>query len=77
MSKKVSFEIDHETAARITALYLKDYAGYMKKELKEWKKNPKTDSNPDGKWLHPEDETGNIRRIELINEILKDFEIPC
>jgi hypothetical protein len=65
--------IDSETADRITALNLKDYASYLKKELKKWKKNPKTDSNPDGYWLHPEDVAGNIRRIEAIEFILKDF----
>lgn len=69
--------IDGETADRITALNLKDYRNYLKKELKEWKKNPKTDSNPNGYWLHPEDVAGNIRRIEALDLIIKDFvEVP-
>ena len=65
--------IDGETADRITSLNLKDYRAYLKKELKQWKKNPKTDSNPDGYWLHPEDVAGNIRTIEALDLIIKHF----
>ena len=69
--------IDGETADRITALTLRDYRAYLKKELKQWKKNPKTDENPNGYWLHPEDVTGNIRRIEAINLIISNYiEVP-
>jgi len=71
--KKGSLEIDGETADRITALNLKDYRAYLKKELAQWKKNPKTDENPDGYWLHPEDVSGNMRRIEALNLIINDF----
>lgn len=56
--------IDFETANRITVLTLKDYAKYLKKELRQFKK---------GEWLHPEDVAGNIKRIEAIEFILKDF----
>jgi hypothetical protein len=65
--------IDGETADRITSLNLKDYRAYLKKELKQWKKNPKTDSNPDGHWLHPEDVAGNIRTIEALDLIISHF----
>jgi len=65
--------IDGETADRITSLNLKDYRAYLKKELKMWKKNPKTDSNPDGYWLHPEDVAGNIRTIEALDLIISHF----
>ena len=34
------------------------------KELKEYKK---------GRWLHPEDVAGNIRRIEALDLIIKDY----
>lgn len=66
-------EIDGETADRITVLNLKDYRAYLKKELAEWKKNPRTDDNPKGVWMHPEDVGGNIRRIEALNLIIKDY----
>jgi hypothetical protein len=65
--------IDGETADRITSLNLKDYRAFLKKELAEWKKNPKTQDNPGGYWLHPDDVSGNMRRIEALNLIIKDF----
>jgi len=69
--------IDGETADRITALNLRDYRSYLKKELAQWKKNPKTEDNPKGFWLHPEDVSGNILRIEALNLIINDFiEVP-
>ena len=71
MSKKI--ELDGEAADRITVLNLQDYRTYLKKELAQWKKNPKTDSNPDGYWLHPEDVSGNIQTIEALNLVIKHF----
>lgn len=71
MTKKI--ELDGEAADRITVLNLKDYRAYLKKELAQWKKNPRTDSNPDGYWLHPEDVSGNIRVIEALNLVIKQF----
>jgi hypothetical protein len=65
--------IDGETADRITSLNLKDYRAYLKKELAQWKKNPKTETNPDGYWLHPEDVAGNIRAIEALSLVIKHF----
>jgi hypothetical protein len=73
MAKNIDITLDGETADRITAINLRDYRAYLKQELKEWKKNPKTDDNPDGFWLHPEDVSGNILRIEALNLIIKDF----
>jgi hypothetical protein len=73
MSKTKQITLDGEAADRITVLNLKEYRGYLKKELKDWKKNPKTDSNPNGYWLHPEDVTGNIQTIEALNLIIKHF----
>ena len=67
-------ELDIETADKIAVLSLKNYRDCLKKELREWKKNPKSESNPTGYWLHPNDVVGNTRRIKLIEELLKDFE---
>ena len=66
-------ELDGETADRITVLNLKEHRAFFKKELEEWKKNPRTDSNPKGYWLHPEDVENNTRAIEAINVLLKQF----
>jgi len=71
MSRKI--ELDGEAADRITVLNLQDYRAYLKKELTQWKKNPRTDSNPDGYWLHPEDVSGNIQTIEALNLVIKHF----
>ena len=71
MNRKI--ELDGEAADRITVLNLQDYRAYLKKELAQWKKNPKTDSNPDGHWLHPEDVSGNIQTIEALNLVIKHF----
>jgi hypothetical protein len=56
--------LDGDAADRITVCNLKDYRNYLKKELREYKK---------GKWLHSEDVAGNIRRVEALNLIIKDF----
>jgi hypothetical protein len=73
MAKNLEITLDGETADRITAINLRDYRAYLKKELAAWKKNPRTEDNPDGQWLHPEDVSGNILRIEALNLIIKDF----
>ena len=73
MSKTKQLTIDGETADRITVLNLQDYRAYFKKELAQWRRNPQTVDNPDGVWLHPDDVTGNLRRIEALNLIINDF----
>ena len=65
--------IDGETADRITSMNLKDYRAYLKKELKLWKKNPKSDANPTGYWLHPEDVSGNMQTIAALDLIISHF----
>jgi len=74
MSKPKHYQwIDGETADRITSLRLKDYRASLKKDLKQWRKNPKTDTNPDGYWLHPEDVAGHIRTIAALDLIIGHF----
>jgi hypothetical protein len=65
--------LDGEAADRITVLNLKEHRSYLKKELSEWKKNPRTDTNPDGYWLHPEDVAINTRMIEALNTVIKHY----
>ena len=71
MSKKL--EIDVETADRITVLTLKEQRRYLKKELTEWKKNPRTAYQLDGYWLHPEDVSGNEIMIHHLDAVIKHF----
>ena len=75
MSKRVGpITLDGEAADRITLLNLKEYRSYLKKELADWKKNPRTDENPNGYWLHPEDVSGNIQVIQALNLVIKQYE---
>ena len=74
MSKRVGpITLDGEAADRITVLNLKEFRSYLKKELSDWKKNPKTEDNPGGYWLHPEDVVNNARVIEALNLVIKQF----
>lgn len=75
MSRRIGpITLDGDTADRITLLTLKEYRSYLKKELSDWKKNPKTDTNPGGYWLHPEDVTINTQVIEALNTVIKQYE---
>ena len=74
MSKRIGpITLDGETADRITLLNLKEYKSYLTKELTAWRKNPRTEDNPDGVWLHPEDVTGNTVAINALNLLIKHF----
>ena len=74
MSKRIGpITLDGETADRITLLNLKEYRSYLTKELSAWRKNPRTEDNPDGVWLHPEDVTGNTVAINALNLIIRHF----
>jgi len=74
MSKRVGpITLDGDAADRITLLNLKEYRSYLKSELVAWKKNPRTEDNPDGVWLHPEDVTGNTVAINALNLIIRHF----
>jgi hypothetical protein len=74
MTKRVGpITLDSDAADCITVLNLKEYRSYLKKELSEWKKNPRSETNPDGYWLHPEDVAGNTRLVEAMNTVIKYF----
>jgi len=74
MSKRIGpITLDGETADRITSLNLKDYRSYLKKELAEWRKNPRTEDNPEGVWMQPEDVTCNWATIAALDLIIKHF----
>ena len=74
MSKRVGpITLDGDAADRITVLNLKEYRGYLKKEMSDWKKNPRTDTNPNGYWLHPDDVANNVRVIEALNTVIKQY----
>ena len=74
MSERIGpITLDGEAADRITVLTLKQQRSYLKKELSEWKKNPKTDANPDGYWMHPEDVSLHEITIHHLDAVIKFF----
>ena len=74
MTKRVGpITLDSDAADSITVLNLKEYRSYLKKELTDWKKNPRSETNPDGYWLHPEDVEINTRLVEAMNTVIKYF----
>lgn len=66
-------ELDAEVADGITLCNLKNCRAYLKKELAQWKKNPRSDANPDGYWLHPEDVGNNTLDIAALDRVIKYF----
>ena len=53
--------LDFDTADRITLLVLKDQLKYLRKELEDFK---------EGKYLHSEDVTGNIKLIAALELLI-------
>ena len=74
MSQRIGpITLDGEAADRITVLVLKQQRTYLKKELSEWKKNPRTDDNPGGYWMHPEDVSDHEIMIRHLDAVIKHF----
>jgi len=74
MAKRIGpITLDGDAADRITVLTLKEQRSYLEKELAEWKKDPKTDANPNGVWLHPEDVSGNEIMVHHLDAVIKYF----
>jgi hypothetical protein len=71
MAKKI--ELDGEAADSITISNLKEHLSYLKENMKNWKKNPQTDDNPDGVWMHPGDVSTNIQMIEHLKAVIDYF----
>ena len=71
--KSAGLEIPFEVADGIVLASLQDQRRYLKSELKAWEKNPRTDNNPTGVWLHPEDVVKNTVLIRAMDEIIKYY----
>jgi hypothetical protein len=72
-SKIKGIELPSEVADQIALASLKDHRRYLKSELAQWKKNPKTDDNPQGYWMHPEDVAKSTVLIKYFDEIIKYY----
>ncbi len=74
MNKRIGpITLDGETADRITLLNLKEYKSHLTKVLTVWRKNPRTEDNPDGVWLHPDDVASDIQLIDALKVVIKSF----
>jgi hypothetical protein len=65
--------IPYEVSDGITLATLVDARAYLQSELDKWNANPKTDSNPTGYWLHPEDVVYNTQLISAMNVVIKYY----
>lgn len=66
-------KIPYVVADGITLTTLKFQRKLLKKELKRWKENPRSDENPDGYWMHPEDVGKNTKLIGTLTEVIQYF----
>jgi len=66
-------KIPSEVADGITKANLIDYRNYLVSENEQWLSNPKTEDNPDGYWLHPDDLANNFILIRSMNTLIKYF----
>jgi hypothetical protein len=71
MNKKI--KLNAEIADGIALAVLKQHRDYLKKQLKQWKKNPHSDTNPNGYWMHAEDIGVNTQHIAALETIIKYF----
>jgi len=69
----MSITIPQEVADGITVANLKDWRDYLQSELNAWYENPKTEDNPNGNWIHPEDIASNHNYIRACNLLIKAF----
>jgi hypothetical protein len=65
--------IPYEVSDGITLATLVDARAYLQSELEKWNANPKTDSNPTGYWMHPEDVVYNTQLISAMNVVIKYY----
>jgi hypothetical protein len=68
-----NLEIPFEVADGITRCNLIDAKNYLQSELDQWNANPKTEDNPDGYWLHPEDVVINMQLVKAMSLIINYY----
>jgi hypothetical protein len=68
-----TIEISAEVADSITLSNLKEHRECLADGLQKWKDNPKTDSNPNGYWMHPEDVLGDAVIIKALDTVISYY----
>jgi hypothetical protein len=67
------YVISHQAADGIASDVLRDHYERLRKELKQWKKNPWTNDNTSGHYLHPDDVVLNTRLIQAMELLLNQY----
>jgi hypothetical protein len=65
-----TIELSAEVADGITLCTLKEHREDLANGLQKWKDNPKSDSNPNGYWMHPDDVLGDAVIIEAMDKVI-------
>jgi hypothetical protein len=68
-----TIELSAEVADGITLSNLKEHRECLADGLQKWKDNPKTDSNPNGYWMHPEDVLGDAVIIKALDTVISYY----
>ena len=68
-----NLSIPFEVADGITKANLIDGRKYLQSELDQWHANPKTEDNPTGYWIHPEDIANNYNLIRAMNLLINYY----
>ena len=68
-----NIELSAEVADGITLSNLKEHRKYLSDELQQWTDNPRTDFNPTGYWLHPEDVVGNTVFVKALDVVISYY----
>jgi hypothetical protein len=66
-------ELDADIADRIALLVLEEHRDLLREQLTNWQKNPKSEANPAGYYLHSEDVVGNMQLVAALDLIIKYF----
>lgn len=66
-------ELDGDIADQIALLVLEEHRSLLQEQLVNWQKNPKSEVNPTGYYLHPEDVTGNMQLVAALDQLIKYF----
>lgn len=68
-------KLDWETGDKITVQCLQSHRKFLKKQMKKYEKNPYSETNPNGEWMHPEDADFNRKMIVHLTEVIGYFGI--
>ena len=66
-------ELDGHIADDITLIVLQEHRSLLQEQLTSWQKNPKSEANPTGYWLHPDDVVNNMQLVAALDLIIQYF----